>query len=96
MMTATALFDRVRRIAGLYQAGPRNLYFRPRALAGWLLNAVFQAAVMFVMVMYATQAIYSDRSSGTTFSHWEVASAALGACIPTTHQVVCSPAAPQS
>ena len=27
---------------------------------------------MFVMVMYATQAIYSDRSSGTTFSHWEV------------------------
>ena len=58
--------------AGLYQAGPKNLYFRPRALAGWLLNAVFQAAVMFVMVMYATQAIYSDRSSGTTFSHWEV------------------------
>ena len=27
---------------------------------------------MFVMVMFATQAIYSDRSSGTTFSHWEV------------------------
>ena len=58
--------------AGLYQAGPRNLYFRPRALAGWLLNAVFQAGVMFVMVMYATRAIYSDRASGTTFSHWEV------------------------
>lgn len=41
-------------------------------MAGWLLNAVFQAALMFAMVMFATQAIYSDRSSGTTFSHWEV------------------------
>jgi len=58
--------------AGLYQAGPKNLYFRPKALAGWLLNAIFQAGVMFVMVMFATQATYSDRSSGTTFSHWEV------------------------
>ena len=60
------------RAAGLYQAGPKNIYFRPRALAGWLLNAVFQAALMFVMVIFATQAIYADRSSGTTFSHWEV------------------------
>lgn len=57
---------------GLYQAGPKNIYFRPSALAGWLLNAVFHAALMFVMVIYATRAIYSDRSSGTTFSHWEV------------------------
>ena len=71
-MTAAATSHRQCCTAGLYQAGPKNLYFRPRALAGWLLNAVFQAAVMFVMVMYATQAIYSDRSSGTTFSHWEV------------------------
>ena len=27
---------------------------------------------MFAMVMTATQAIYADRASGTTFSHWEV------------------------
>lgn len=27
---------------------------------------------MFVMVMFATQSIYADRSSGTTFTHWEV------------------------
>ena len=27
---------------GLYQAGPKNLYFRPRALAGWIINAIFQ------------------------------------------------------
>lgn len=58
--------------AGLYQAGPKNLYFRPWALAGWVVNAIFQAAIMFVMVMFATQSIYADRSSGTTFTHWEV------------------------
>ena len=45
---------------------------------------------MFVMVMYATQATYSDRSSGTTFSHWEVATAALGACIYTHCTDSCS------
>ena len=113
--------------AGLYQAGPRNLYFGPQALAGWVANAIFQvqcwpepeyrmphatclgallptiavlrprppstatkgasraspeevtavsdaaqALVMFAMVMTATQAIYADRASGTTFTHWEV------------------------
>jgi hypothetical protein len=59
-------------VTGLYQAGPKNSYFRPKALAGWVVNAIFQAAVMFVMVMFATQSIYADRSSGTTFTHWEV------------------------
>ena len=62
----------MQRHAGLYQAGPRNLYFSWRALAGWLANAVFQAVVMFVMVMSATKATYADRASGTTFTHWEV------------------------
>lgn len=28
------------------------------------------------MVMLATQAIYPDRASGTTFSHWEVCASA--------------------
>ena len=35
-------------------------------------NAAFQALLMFAMVMLATQAIYADRASGTTFTHWEV------------------------
>ena len=67
---------------GLYQAGPRNLYFRPSALVGWVLNAIFQAAVMFVMVMYATQAVYADCASGTTFN-------ALGGGVPSSALNTC-------
>ena len=55
--------------------GQRTSIFALEPWQDWLLNAVFQAVLMFLVVMYATQAIYADRSSGTTFSHWEVPTA---------------------
>ncbi|BDA43574.1 Phospholipid-transporting ATPase 3 [Coccomyxa sp. Obi] len=82
--------DMSRLYPGLYQAGPKNLYFRPWALAGWVVNAIFQAAVMFVMVMFATQSIYADRSSGTTFTHWEVGSILFTVVVVTVHLEIAS------
>ena len=58
--------------AGLYQAGPRNKLFSAWALGCWMANACYQASVMFAMVIKATPAIYADRSSGKTYTHWEV------------------------
>lgn len=59
--------------AGLYQAGPQNRLFSVWALSCWMLTACYQAAIMFAMVIQATRAIYADRSSGMTYTHWEVA-----------------------
>ena len=59
-------------LAGLYQTGPRNQLFDAWTLFCWVANACYQAAIMFAMVIKATPAIYADRSSGKTFSHWEV------------------------
>ena len=58
--------------AGLYQAGPKNRLFGAWTLGGWLVNACYQAAIMFAMVMEATRPIYADRASGRTYSHWQV------------------------
>jgi hypothetical protein len=77
--------------AGLYQAGPRNLHFRWRALAGWVANAAFQALLMFAMVMLATQAIYADRASGTTFTHWEVRMRSTPASYSSIGPLCCAP-----
>ena len=58
--------------SGLYQAGPRNSLFAARSLSCWVANACYQAAIMFAMVIKATPAIYADRRSGMTYTHWEV------------------------
>ena len=59
---------------GLYQAGVCNTYFGARALAPWMLNAVFQAGCMVAMVLAATAPTVAARADGSTWSHWEVSS----------------------
>jgi len=58
--------------AGLYAAGARNRYFRPAALAPWLLAAAAQAGGMVSLVMAATAPTAASRADGSTWSHWEV------------------------
>ncbi|KAK9829125.1 hypothetical protein WJX72_004020 [[Myrmecia] bisecta] len=74
-----------RKYPGLYQVGPRNMYFSHRARAAWLLNGFWQAGILFVMVIYATPAIYADRSSGSVWSHWEVGSTMFTVVVITVH-----------
>ncbi len=58
--------------AGLYAAGARNRYFRPAALAPWLLAAAAQAGGMVALVMAATAPTAASRADGSIWSHWEV------------------------
>ena len=50
----------------------------------WLINAVYQAAVLFTSVIYATRATFADRASGMPWTHWEVRNLCL---LPEAHAV---------
>ena len=58
--------------AGLYQVGPRNQRFSMGAISLWLLNACYQAGIMFAMVICGTYNTHIARPNGQTFSHWQV------------------------
>ena len=65
-------FEWLRHHAGLYQAGAQNQYFSAKALAGWVLNAAFQAGCMVAIVLAATAPTTAAQANGSTWSHWEV------------------------
>ncbi|KAK9787844.1 hypothetical protein WJX73_000953 [Symbiochloris irregularis] len=73
------------RYAGLYQYGPKNKLFNAWTLSWWLANACYQAAIMFAMVITATQAVHAGRSTGRPYSLWQVGSILFTVVIITVH-----------
>ncbi|KAK9864093.1 hypothetical protein WJX84_000818 [Apatococcus fuscideae] len=77
--------DLSRRYPGLYQAGPKNLCFSYKSVAFWLANAFLHAGILFTMVILGTKSTYIDRSSGMTYTHWEVGTIMFTTAVFTVH-----------
>jgi hypothetical protein len=65
--------------------GQRNEYFNFRAIALWLLSALYQCAVTMVLILLGCRSTAVDRASGQPFTMWMTGLVMFSSIIVTVH-----------